>query len=408
MRFKTGSTSAAILLLMGTALMLAACGKSGPEPSPGGGPLRKLAPVAAQGAVSVTTRNTSRVGGAETTVDAASVARVVYPGLTTGSRPQAVVLVNRDNWPAALAASSLASAPLNAPILYAEGNTLPAASLQALEAMQPTGAPRLGGAQVIRIGTEASVPGQYALRTLPSASAAGTAAAIGRLLAHASGATPRQAIVLSIDAPQALQMPASGLSAESGAPILLATAASLPSETAAALRAMHRPAIYVINAATLSTATLGALARLGTVTRVPESGAGEAPGPATGAVAVARFTDGVFGWGVKEPGHGLVFASASRPLDAPASALLSATGDYGPLLLLEAPDQIPPVLAAYLGDIQPAYSTAPEYQPVRGVYNHGWLIGDERAISLATQAEIDSLLEISPRKQGSAEEASGE
>ena len=168
---------------------------------------------------------------------------------------------------------------------------------------------------------------------------------------------------------------------------------------------MHRPSIYVMNASDLSRSALGELARLGRVTRIPESGAGEAPGPAAGAIAVARYTDGVFGWGVKEPGHGLVFALSARPLDAPAAALLSATGDYGPLLLLEGPDAIPPALAAYLGDIQPAYAAAPEFRPVRGVYNHGWLIGDERAISLTTQAELDSLLEISPRKQGTSEEA---
>jgi hypothetical protein len=42
---------------------------------------------------------------------------------------------------------------------------------------------------------------------------------------------------------------------------------------------------------------------------------------------------------------------------------------------------------------------------VKGVYNHGWLIGDETAISPATQAEMDSMLEITPRK-GSAEEPS--
>ena len=66
---------------------------------------------------------------------------------------------------------------------------------------------------------------------------------------------------------------------------------------------------------------------------------------------------------------------------------------------------IAPALAAYLGDIQPAYTSAPEYRPVRGVYNHGWLIGDELAISAVTQAELDSLLEISPRKQGSEEQA---
>jgi hypothetical protein len=33
---------------------------------------------------------------------------------------------------------------------------------------------------------------------------------------------------------------------------------------------------------------------------------------------------------------------------------------------------------------------------VRGVYNHGWLIGDESAIAGAVQARIDTLLEILP------------
>jgi hypothetical protein len=46
----------------------------------------------------------------------------------------------------------------------------------------------------------------------------------------------------------------------------------------------------------------------------------------------------------------------------------------------------------YLLDIQPGY----ERDPVRGVYNHGWLIGDEQAISVEDQARIDSLLEIVP------------
>ena len=31
---------------------------------------------------------------------------------------------------------------------------------------------------------------------------------------------------------------------------------------------------------------------------------------------------------------------------------------------------------------------------MRGVYNHGWIVGDDRTISVATQARIDSLLEI--------------
>jgi hypothetical protein len=55
------------------------------------------------------------------------------------------------------------------------------------------------------------------------------------------------------------------------------------------------------------------------------------------------------------------------------------------------------VLAEYLRNIQPSF---PEYQPTRGFYNHGWLIGDEQAISAVTQARLDAMLEIAP--QGAA------
>jgi hypothetical protein len=402
MRFSVASTRSAVLLPV-AALLLAGCGKTGPQAAPGGGPLHKLAPVAAEGAVSVATRNTTRVGGASAPVDAAAIARVVYPGLTSSSRPQAVVIVDRHSWPAALAASSLAGAPLNAPILYAEGDSLPQVSREALEAMHPTGAATVG-AQVIEIATRAPLPAGYSVRTLPAAGPAAVSAEVELLLEQVQGVRPQQAIVIGTAGSRAAQMPAAGLSAESGAPLLLTDNATLSPAAAGRLGLLRHPAIYVMNGAGLGKAVLGALAKLGRVTRIPEAGAGEATSPAAGAIAAARFTDGSFGWGVKEPGHGLVFASSLRPLDAPGAALLSATGEYGPLLLLEAPNRLDPGLAAYLGDIQPAYTAAPEFRPVRGVYNHGWLIGDERAIALGTQAEIDSLLEISPRKQGGPEE----
>jgi hypothetical protein len=361
--------------------------------------------VAEEGAVTVTTRNTTRVGGADPVLDAAAIARVVYPGLTATSRPQAVVIVDRADWPAALAAAPLAAAPLNAPILYSEGGTLPQVSREALEAMHPSGSAALGGAQVLRIGTKATVPSGYIVRSLAQRDGASVATEVERVLRASTGATPREAIVVGSEGPSSLQMPAPGLAAESAVPLLPVAGGALPAAGEALLRTMHRPAIYVMNAAHLSHEALGALARLGTVTKIPENEGSEATTATGASIAAARFTDGTFGWGIKEPGHGLVFARSTRPQDAPPAALLSATGDYGPLLLLETAQTIPPQLAAYLGDIQPAYSSAPEFGPVRGVYNHGWLIGDEAAISLTVQAQLDSLLEISPRKQGAAEEA---
>ena len=91
-----------------------------------------------------------------------------------------------------------------------------------------------------------------------------------------------------------------------------------------------------------------------------------------------------------------MFASTERTLDAAAAAPLSAAGKYGPLLLVTEAQALPQTLQDYLLDIQPGY----DKDPVRGVYNHGWLMGDEAAISADVQSRIDTLLEIQPVDTG--------
>jgi hypothetical protein len=394
-----------VVVLALAAVGLCGCGKGSPQQITSGGPTQSLAPEAAQGAVGVVTRNTTRLGGADVATDAAAVARAVYPGLTAATRPEAVVLVNEHDWLPALAASVLSSAPTGAPILFSEGNTLPAVSRQTLEALHPLGAPTLGGAQVIRIGTSAPVPDGYLTRTVSLGVPSASAVSIEQLLVTLDhGSAPRQVIVLAADDSEALAMPAAGLAAESGAPIMLVTRSRVPVPTFNALAGLRKPSIYVIDPSSIGHSTLTELRHYGHVSFLTGARAPKAGNAAVqNAIEVARFTNGTFGWGVKEPGHGLVFANVGRPLDAPGAALLSATGDYGPLLLLASAGQLPPGLVGYLSDIEPAYTSAPQFQPVRGVYNHGWLIGDEHAISAVIQAEIDSLLEISPRSQTSEE-----
>jgi hypothetical protein len=389
------------VLVLG-ACLLAACGKSA-------GPGKSLAPVAEQGAVSVVTGNTSRIGGSNPASDAAAVARSVYPGLTPSSRPEAVVLVDEGSFQTALAASVLASGPLNAPLIFSSGGSLPGVSSEALESLHPLRSASLGGAQVVKVGSSASVPGSLRTLTLAPRAPAAAAAAIERLLVRVRGSEPHQVIVVPTFAPQAQLAPVAGLSAQTGAPILFATAAGVPQATAGVLERLGHPSIYVIGAGQLHHPTMQELRHFGSVTMINGTTqiGGEDRTPTGNSIAIARFTDGGFGWGIKEPGHGLVFANAARPLDGPAAALLSASSQYGPLLLLESPDRIPTALGAYLADIQPAYTSAPAYQPVHGVYNHGWLIGDESMISPVTQAELDSLLAISPSKQ-SGVEASGQ
>jgi hypothetical protein len=333
----------------------------------------------------VATKNTTRVAGADPIADAAGVALATYPARTPESRPAAVILADVGDWRTGVAAAVLVGRPIGAPVLFAQADKLPAATSAALDALQPTGSKALGGAQVIRVGTTAPVPG---LKTADVAAAnpPALAAALDKLRTRAVGSAAPAVVVASQDRSE-YAMPAAGWAAKSGDPVLWVSANAVPPQTAAAIKAHGKPPIYVLGPAdAVSDAVLKRLGKLGKVTRIGASD------PVTSAIAFARFHAGGFGWGVTDPGHGLVFANTRYPQDAAAAAPLSAAGTYGPLLVLTDAGVLPAPLQDYLLDIEPGYDT----DPVRGVYNHGWMIGDEASVSAAVQARIDTLLEIQP------------
>ena len=332
------------------------------------------------------TKNTTRVGGADPVADAAGVARAVFPSLTARTRPQAVVIVDVKDWRSAISATQLMSEPLRAPIIFSRDGELPDASAAALEALKPTGADRAGDAEAIRIGSDAAKPEGVETTDVAGKDASGLALAIDRLRT-AAAREPTDAVIIAPSDGPAYAMPAAGLAARTGAPVLWAERDSLPAATRQALRSRKEPSIYVLAPPeSISQGVMRQLGELGAVKRV------SGPDPVRHAIEVARFADGRFGWNVVDPGHGLVFASSERTADAAAAAPLSTTGKYGPLLLIPDAKALPDAVESYLLDIQPGY----DRDPVRGVYNHGWLIGGEDAISVDVQAQIDSLLEIQP------------
>jgi hypothetical protein len=274
-------------------------------------------------------------------------------------------------------------------VLLSNGPEMPPATRDALAALRPTGTKSPGGAQVVRVGDVAQPPG---LRTkdIAGRDPFALARAIDAFQTAARGSASQRVVVVSADAPT-FAMPAAAWAAKAGDPVLYVHRDSVPPDTRAALLAHNQPHIYVLGPpSAISAATLRDLKKLGTAKRV---GAAD---PIDNAVAFARYIDPSFGWGVVDPGHGLVFARTDRPLDAAAAAPLSVSGSYGPLLVLAAPNGLDGAVGQYLLDIQPGYTR----DPVRGVYNHGWIVGNERAISVATQARIDSLLEIKKAQAG--------
>jgi hypothetical protein len=294
------------------------------------------------------------VGGADPIANAAGVAQAVFPAVDAASRPKAVTIVDSGDWRAGIAASALFAQPVGAPILLSDGTSLPAASSSALKALAPTGSKAAGGAQIIRVGDVAQAGG-LTTTDVKGANPFALGRAIDAFLAAASGKSSDRVIVASADKP-AFAMPAAGYAAKTGNPVLFVNKDSVPPETRAALTSHRQPKIYLLG----PTSVIGpkvetALRKLGKVTRI------QGPDPVSNAIAFARFSDGTFGWGVVDPGHGLVFAGASEdPQTAAAAAPLSASGTFGPLLLVGDAGKVDKTLGAYLLDIQPGYAKDPD------------------------------------------------
>jgi hypothetical protein len=391
------------------ALGLAACGGGGTQLLTGKGPVQGVksqTPQAGQklGFPAVATKNTTRVAGADPIADAAGVALAVYPSDGAGTHPQAVTIAPTGDWQAALAASVLSAPPIRAPILLSGTGKLPSATADALSVLAPTGAGAIRGSKVIRIGDSVPKPSANLSSTLIGGSDPyKLAAEIDNFSAAAHGSTAANVIVASAEDP-AYAMPAAGWAAESGEPILFVNKSGVPAPTRTALGAHGHPHIYVLGPPTVIPDTVAKqLAKYGTVKRI------SAANPIASSVTFAAYRDppcpfgqpcahvpGSFGWAMRSPGHGYVLINASRPLDAAAAAPLSASGDYGPQLLIDNASTLPtPVLNYFLNYATPGYT---QEGPTAAVYNHGWVIGDQSAIPLSVQAEMDHLLEVVPQK----------
>ena len=331
------------------------------------------------------TGNTTRVGGPDFQANAAAVALAVFPSTTPSQRPAAVTLVSGEDPAIAIAASVLMAAPVRAPLLFSGvGPGLPPAAQMALDALDPQGDGATGGAALLRIGNAFAPTGEKTT-SVPSGSQAAQAAGIAALRDRLFGSPPKH-FVIAPGAEPAFAMPAAAWAARSGDPVLFADGDQLPGPTAAALKRHPDVPVYVLGpASAISAKAVRAIAKIDPkVRRV----AGK--DPVANAIAFARYADGSFGWNINDPGHGFVLARDDAPFEAGAAAPLSASGTWGPLLLSDSATTLPKALREYFLDVKPGYTT----NPTRAFYNHVWVIGDQEAIDVNQQAEVNELAEL--------------
>jgi hypothetical protein len=347
------------------------------------------------------TRNTTRVAGTNAVADAAGVALAVFPSAAAGTHPTVVTLAPTDDWQAALASSVLMAPPIHAPVLLSGPDSLPAPTADALKLLAPTGSGSLSGAQVVLVGDVPKPPGLRAA-SIGGSDPYSVAAGIDRFVTAADGGHASPDVVIASSSDPAYAMPAAGWAAESGDPILYVSPNSIPKPTIQALKAHQKPKIYVLGPpSVVSNAVLKQLGRYGTAKRISGSD------PASSSVAFAVYRDppckfgqacvhvpGSFGWAMRGPGHGYTLLNASQPLTAAASAALSGSADYGPQLVVDDGSTLSkPVLNFFLNYATPGYT---QEGPTAAVYDHAWIIGDEHALSVAAQAEVDELMQVIP------------
>jgi ell wall binding domain 2 (CWB2) len=375
--------------LSGAAVLLGGCdlGDDTSRPPQLGPPSDGDEAAAQLGFPSSATRNTVRVGGDDAAGDAAGVANAAFPATSSSTRPNAVVLVTEDDWQGAIAASVLAAKPIGAPLLISGDGELPDVTSDTLKRLDPRGSDLSKDAQVIRIGSRPAKPSGYRTARIEGKDAYSLAAAIDRFFSAARGG-PSKNVVVASGEQAGFAMPAAAWAARSGDAVLFVARNRVPASTREALAAHRNARVFVLGPkSAISDKVVEDLSDLGgEVTRIG------ARTPVENAIEFARYEVGDFGWGATVPGYNFTVAGASRPLDAAPAATLATRGVFAPLLLTDRADELPKPLEDYFLSVQPGY----EGDPGQAVYNRVWILGDDEQVSIAQQAQLDTVTELIP------------
>ena len=238
-----------LLAALGLALAAAGCdvgGEGGGRPPQFGADEEEEqdSPLAQFALVSVSTTNTTRLGGPDAATDAAGVASAVYPGTSDDTRPTAVLLVDERDWQAGVAGAVLSGSPIAAPALVTAGEDLPPVTEDTLRRLNPKGSDLARDAQVIALGARPPAPEGFRAARISGRDPYELADAIDAFATRARGGTASTNVIVASGEDAQFAMPAAAWAARGGDSVLFARRDALPPATERALRRRPRPARY--------------------------------------------------------------------------------------------------------------------------------------------------------------------
>ena len=297
------------------------------------------------------TKNTTRVPGEDAVQDAAAVATAVYPGFAETQRPQAVTLVDRDQWQAGIAASVLMAPPVKAPVLLTDGKDVPDVDRRGDRAREAEGrSAGRSGAQAFRIGNAGARTACARFR-----SAGGNPFELAAAIDSFDSASPAQRsanVIVASGSDARYAMPAASWAAKSGDAVLFTATRQPAHPHSTSARRRERPCRSTFSARPASSPS-GLCASSAVSVRARRIGA-ERPVP--NAISFARYSNARASAGACATRvTAWCSRAADRPLDAAAAAALaSASGTYGPLLLTDSATCCRPRSAASCSTSSPA------------------------------------------------------
>jgi putative cell wall-binding protein len=329
------------------------------------------------------TLNTTRICATGPIDTAIEVSRIGF----TNMKPNVVILINKNEVFDGIASTPIVHHPINASLLYTDGNNLSKETLNEIRRLSPKG---YKGIQVILVGNiSKNVSSQLNNYGFISNHIAGrnhyeTACIIPSIreefknLLIISGEDYSEGII------------AGYWSAHHGDPILYVQKNKIPHCTLEAIKKMKGINIYIIGSTkTVSKAVENYLSNLDNVKNIVRID-GETPYDI--AVNFAKYKDPKteFGWNRNyRDGHAFTFGNLNYPMEIIAGVLFAHMGKHTPHLLIRK-DTIPLVVGKYIKSVKPM---APKDMP-RPPFMHGFILGNIKNISYEAQINIEDILSI--------------
>ena len=335
------------------------------------------------------TLNTTRICENNALETAIKISKMGFSNM----KPNAVILVNKNDVFHGIAATSLVHFPINAALLFTDGKRLSKETLKEIQRLSPKG---YKGIHVILVGnitknvsSELNSCG-FKTHHMAGCSHYETACIIPNVRKEFKNVL----IVSGEDYSEGIT--AGYWAAHHGDPILFVQKKRIPQCTLDTIKKMNGINIYIIGSArTISKEVEKYLCNMDSVKNLTRI---DGNTPYDIAVNFAIFKDGKteFGWGRNyRGGHAFTFGDLNNPMEIIAGALFAHMGKHTPPLLVER-DKIPAVVERYIKSIKPL----PHKDMPKPPFMHGFILGNTEIISYEAQVTIETFLSIGHEMKG--------